>query len=378
MRIWQSSILTFFAAGESMAVAETLMVDNEPSPMTSWRETARTFPERLPLSFFMTIILIAALVIGEQFLEEAIVGPINNYEPWQRLGIRIALPVLSVYLLLTSRILKREVIECLVRIRPSVKIDPQAFEALARRMIRPRRIVEFILLLISTAVVVVLFVVMENPLPIYTTLTIPQNFLSAAYIVFIYTLIGWLGLSLVYTGTQHAIYLSQLARQPLSINVFDPENLLPFGSISLLHSLVLAGVVVILRVLLGQPTSPASYLVITLASLGSLLALILPLLGVYQQMRRAKIKALNNISDQLLAAQDVLLHLTDPMDDGVTELNARTNALVNLRKTILESPNWPFRSNTAVVRAVVAAMSPLIYFVLIELVRVYVVPILIG
>ncbi len=361
-----------------MAMAETLTAEIENRPESSWRVIARTFPERLPLSFFMTVMLIAALVIGEQFLEEAIVGPISNYEPWQRLGIRIALPVLSVYLLLTSRILKREVIECLARLKPSVKIDPEAFEALAHRMIRPRPVIESILLLISTAVVVVLFVVMKNPLPIYTTLTIPEDFLSAAYIVFVYTMIGWLGLSLVYTGTQHAIYLSHLARQPLSINVFDPENLLPFGSISLLHSLVLAGVVVILRVLLGQPTSPASYLVITLASLGSLLALILPLLGVYQQMRRAKITALNNISDQLLAAQDVLLHMTDPMDDGVTELNARTNALVNLRKTILESPNWPFRSNTAVVRAVVAAMSPLIYFVLIELVRVYVVPILIG
>jgi hypothetical protein len=62
----------------------------------------------------------------------------------------------------------------------------------------------------------------------------------------------------------------------------------------------------------------------------------------------------------------------------VTELNARTNALVNLRKTILESPNWPFRSNTAVARAVLAAMSPLIYFVLTELVRVYIVPVLVN
>jgi len=53
----------------------------------------------------------------------------------------------------------------------------------------------------------------------------------------------------------------------------------------------------------------------------------------------------------------------------VADLNARTNALVNLRKAIQDVPNWPFRSTATVVRAVTAAPSPLIYFLLIELMR---------
>jgi hypothetical protein len=361
-----------------MAVAETVEIQPEEPARISWDELARTFFERLPLSFPTMVILIALLVTGEQILEERLVGPLEMYASWQRFGARMALPALSVYLVLTNRGLKRAVLDCLLQLRTSIQITPERYETLVERMIRPRRSMEALMLILSSAVVLALFAWMENPLPIYTTLRLPSEPVSAGLILFTYILIGWLGLSLVYTGIQHAFYLSRLARLPLNINVFDPENLLPFGSISLLHSLVLAGVVVILRVLLGAPTSPASFLVITIASFGSLMALVLPLNGVYQQMRRAKIKALNNISDQLLQAQDVLLSLKNPLDDGVTELNARTNALVNLRKTILESPNWPFRSNTAVVRAVVAAMSPLIYFVLTELVRVYIVPALIN
>jgi hypothetical protein len=361
-----------------MAVAELTQTEANESPQVSWEKLARTFFERLPLPFKAVVILLTLLVVGEQLLEEGLVGPLTAYENWQRIGVRVALPALTVYLVLTNRWLKRAVLESLLRLRPSVQVSRESYEELVKRMAKPVRAIEMLTLLISSAVVVTLFGWLRNPFPIYTSLILPHQPLQAGLILITYILIGWLGLLLVYTGIQHAIYLSQLARLPLKINVFDPENLLPFGSISLLHSLVLAGVVVILRVLLGRPTSPASFLVITLASLGSLLALVLPLNGVYRQMRKAKIKALNNISDQLLQAQDVLLSLKDPLDDGITELNARTNALVSLRKTILESPNWPFRSNTAVVRAVIAAMSPLIYFVLTELVRVYIVPVLIN
>jgi hypothetical protein len=361
-----------------MAIADTAEINNEENSVLSWEEQARTFFERVPVPFPAALAIITLLVLGEQILEDALLGSLAPSPAWQQFSVRLVLPVLSAYLLLSNRGLKRAVLDCLVRLQPSVQVSAERYGQLVEKMIRPSRKIEMLLLAISSAVVLSLYAWMDNPLPIYNLLGLPANSLEAGLILVTYILIGWLGLSLVYTSIQHAYYLSKLARYPLNINVFDPENLLPFGSISLLHSLVLAGVVVILRVLLGRPTSPASFLVIILASIGSLLALVLPLTGVYQQMRQAKIKALNNISDQLLQAQEVLLSLTNPLDDGVTELNARTNALVNLRRTILDSPNWPFRSNTAVARAVIAAMSPLIYFVLTELVRVYIVPFLID
>jgi hypothetical protein len=343
-----------------------------------WQGLSRTLWERLPLPFVGVVVTVALLVVFEQLLEESLIGPRDFLEVWQRLAGRIALPLLSVYLLLTHRLLKREVIECLTQLQPSVKVPKADYDLLARKMVRPHPAIQVTLLLVSALIVLGLFTFMHNPLPIGVSLTLPPQPLSSGFILITYILIGWLGLSLVYAGTQHAYYLSQIARRPLQINVFDPENLLPFGSISLLHSLVLAGVIVILTVLLGRPTSPASYLVIILTSFGSLMALLLPLLGVFLQMRKAKILALNKISAQLMQVQNRLMQRDNHRRETISDLNAHTNALVNLRKTLLESPNWPFRSSTAVFRALVAALSPLIYFLLIELVRVYIVPLFTG
>ena len=360
------------------AEAQAVSIEDQASILPSWNQIARTLPERIPLPFTVTAILFAAVVIAEQVYEEVLVGPVSGYELWQRIGIRIALPLLSIYLLLSNRFLKRQVVVCLERLKTTMDIPSEHYDMLARRMLKPRRWIEFLLLIASATVVVGFFVLMKNPLPIYTALTIPDQPLAAGFIVIVYIMIGWLGLSLVHTGIQHALELSRLSNQPLKINVFDPENVVPFGSISMLHSLVLAGIIVLLFLLLGRPTSLISYLVIILASLGSFMALVLPLLGVYQQMRREKIHALNNIAEQLLQAQRALMQLNDPFGDGLDEVNSRTSALVNLRKTILEAPNWPFRSNTAIARAVIAALSPLIYFILTELVREYIVPLLIG
>jgi hypothetical protein len=360
------------------AGAQPALIERDQPLLPPWDKIARTFPERIPLPFTVTAVLFALIVIAEQVLEEVLIGPVSGYQISQRIGIRIALPLLSIYLLLAIRFLKREVVSCLERLKPAMDIPPEKYDRLARQMLKPRRWIEVTLLLASSMVVVGLFVIMKNPLPIYTSLTLPDEPLAAGLIICVYIAIGWLGLALVHTGIQHAIAMGRLSRQPLRINVFDPENVIPFGTISMLHSLVLAGVIAILFILLGRPTSLISYLVIILTSIGSFLALILPLLGVYQQMRKAKIQALNNIAEQLLQAQEMLMKLKDPFDDGLDEVNSRTSALVNLRKTILESPNWPFRSNTAIARAVIAALSPLIYFILTEMVRVYIVPLLIS
>jgi len=67
--------------------------------------------------------------------------------------------------------------------------------------------------------------------------------------------------------------------------------------------------------------------------------------------------------------QESLADRGEDRSEPVADLNARTNALVNLRKAIQDVPNWPFRSTATVVRAVTAAPSPLIYFLLIELMR---------
>ena len=48
--------------------------------------------------------------------------------------------------------------------------------------------------------------------------------------------------------------------------------------------------------------------------------------------------------------------------------------LLTLRKVIDDSPNWPFRSEAAIVRAAIAAASPLIYFILNQLILRFLLP----
>jgi hypothetical protein len=47
----------------------------------------------------------------------------------------------------------------------------------------------------------------------------------------------------------------------------------------------------------------------------------------------------------------------------IAALNARTNTLVPLRKTVHEMTTWPFRDTVAFGRAVLIASAPLIYTV---------------
>jgi len=342
-----------------------------------WRSLSDGLLDRLPLPFAVKVMIVAGIVIGEQVLEQSLAGPQVGATVMSTVVVRLAVPTLVVYMLLMDRFMKRRVVRALVHLRPYVMVDDREYETMARRMVTLPAAVDIGLALLSFVLILALFVLMDSPPPIGGELSMPSDRLAAGYIVSAWAIFGWLGLGLIYTGIQHAAGLGRLARKPLRVNLYDPENLLPFGNISLLHSLVLAGVIVIPILMLGQPSSVASFTLIILNTLGSLMVLILPLVGVYRQMRGAKIGTLNLISNELMSAQEALTKVRRVQAESVADLNARTSALVMLRKTILESPNWPFRSTTAVVRAVVAAMSPLIYFVLIEITRAYLVPVLI-
>lgn len=60
------------------------------------------------------------------------------------------------------------------------------------------------------------------------------------------------------------------------------------------------------------------------------------------------------------------------LDTGaIAGLNARTNTLVPLRKTVHEMTTWPCADTVAFGRAVLIASAPLIYTVLSELIKVF-------
>src|SRR5690606_8124337 len=237
-----------------------------------------------------------------------------------------------------------------------------------------------LLLLVTSAVVVsLLLAVLRLPTPMGGGITyLPANWWQAGTILLGYTLFCWLLFLLLYSSIRLGTGLSELAQQPLTVNAFDLTHLLPFGDLSLRHSLTLVGLILVLIVPLGRPTQMIDYLIIAELSLGSLLSLILPLRGVRQQIGRAKRLVLHHLSDQFFQVQANLINDQSLDHTELEQLSKKAQELDQLRRMVLATPIWPFRNMAATIRAVLTAMSPVIYFMVTELVRTYLLPIFTG
>jgi hypothetical protein len=285
----------------------------------------------------------------------------------------LVVPLMVLYMLIMLRVMKNRGLEGLEQLRPCVQVTDEEYDAHVRRMVHADWRMELALLAITIALVTALVVVFPAGL-LNTSRGLPASFLLMAFILGSYTLLGWVGLTQIYCSIRHAITLGALARQPITVNVFDPTNLLPFGRLSLLHSLPSIGIILIPLVIFGPPTD-TGWVVIAISLVG-LVTLFIPLWGAHQQIGQAKDRVLQGIHAQLADIQAALLQDTDTEDDNLGSLADRTKMLVDLRRIIDESPNWPFADTAEIARVVVAVSSPLVYFLLNELIRVYIVPLL--
>jgi hypothetical protein len=371
----EASHLDEIASGSHRQNSEGLT--QHPSELVTnaqWASWTETILSRLPFPYGLTVLLFTLFIIAEQILEYTILDPSFSGITLSDIGFRFTLPSLTLYMLLVMKLLKRRAVSALVKLRPSVLVNDEQYEGLVRRMIQTSLMFEVALLIISLVIVLGLFVFLEFPLP--TLGALPASLASRFFVITAYVLFGWLGLLFVYTGVKHSLGLGTISRKPISVNVFDPDNLLPFGNLSLIHSLALVGLVLILFIFLGRPTQVTSLVPLGLATPASVLALIVPIWGVHRQIDRAKEQALVRICVQLDDIHTKVYTEEGTVQDNIGVLNDRISILVNLKKMIREGPNWPFRDTTAVARAITAAMSPLIYFVLIETIRIYIVPLL--
>jgi len=179
---------------------------------------------------------------------------------------------------------------------------------------------------------------------------------------------------LVYVGIRSSRALSQLAKQPLTVNVFDPEPLLPFGRLSLAQSLTFVGMFLIPLIIMGPPTRQGGGWLVIGLSVVCLLALFVPLWGVHRQIIEAREEVLERVCGDLMEVQRTLLSPAVPDSEQLRALSQRTEVLLQFRKQILGAPSWPFRDTGSIFRATIAALSPLIYFILNELVQSYLFP----
>ena len=329
----------------------------------------------LPTRATLIAIGAAALVAIGQLAEDIADSP-----PLQMLPPAVEIPrwtvvALAIYMLVIARLLDVTVRRSLPSLRPAVRIDDATFAAYAERMKSPGMSADTALLTLSAVLVAVLFLVLRSDLPIRDPVTgepmfLPGDGLGAIAVLLGYAVLGWAGLAVVYGTVRSARTLGDLSRERLAVDVFDTRELLPFGNIALALALAPAGIVVILLLGLGQPGTLLSWTVILLATLASVLALLLPVRGVHQQMARAKQDVIGDIDRRL---SEIYAELSGAAFDParMVALNQATNTLVPLRTTVSQLTTWPFRNTVAFGRAVLIASAPLVYAALTELIRVF-------
>ncbi len=332
--------------------------------------------DRLLFRSEYVVIIAFALVLAGQLVEDMADSAPLQMMPTEFSSRRWTLIAVVLYELLILRLVDRTVRRSLPAFERVLRLEPAAFRAYVHRLRPPDPTTSLVILAASALIVTVLFAGLSLDLPLTNDpvtglpLFLPQDPLAALVILGGYTVFCWAGLSLLYLTISLGRALGQLCREPLEVDVFDTTNLLPFGNIALASALAPAGIIGILLFGLGQPTSWLSWTVLLLAACSSIAALLYPLRGIHRQMSDAKEAVLANLNARIATVYDEVNHKGgDPA--FIATLNARTNTLVPLRKTVGEMTTWPFADTVAFGRAVLIASAPLIYTVLSELIKVF-------
>jgi hypothetical protein len=335
---------------------------SEVDPPVRWAGWRMTALERVRLPYTWLVLIWSVAAAAAQVFEYLLRDP-----GFRLLGADIrgglVFVALNAYILLYLGLLKQRAVAELAALRPAVQVDDALYDRQARRTLHADWRVEALILLASAVLWVLIILVLSANELLAPARAHAGGLLMLGFILLSYVLLSWLALALIYTTIRCARGLGALAHSPLVVNVFDPRNLLPFGRLSLLYSIAPAGLVLIPLIALGRPTQMAGFLIIGF-SVVSLLLLFVPLWGVHRQMVRARDAVLGSIHERLMGVQDTLLSQADVDAAGVKLLTDSTTIMVNLRKLIVDAPSWPFKSEAAVVRAILATTSPLIYFAL--------------
>lgn len=342
-----------------------------------WSAWSPLLIERLPWRYSRTVGFLWLLGVAEQALEHwyatagfTVLGP-----TLLRRGMLLLMALFTIWML---KVLRSHVLTDMAKLRPLVLISEDEYDRQVAGMLGTRKAPERLLMLVSILIVGLWFVVLRQPLPVQTVppLTLPTALLPAAFILVMYSLLGWALLVLFYATLRLGLGLGKLATKPIAVDPYDPARLHPFGHLATWHSFSVVGVVFMMLLALGRPTAVLDYAVVVFLSAASVVALVQPMLGVYRQMQQARDARLAEIAAELSNIHQVLLNPTVPPAAELSALASRSGMLVDLRKVLQDAPRWPLRSEGSIMRALLVAATPLIYFTLQELVRFYIVPLL--
>ena len=114
-------------------------------------------------------------------------------------GYRLALPLLTVYMLLALKTLKTSALPKLARLRPAVQVSDDEYAGHVQRILYTSPRAEAGLLVLSLVVVLAWFVVFASQFPLLTSVYLPTDPLQALFVIVAYMIFGWAGLTLVYS-----------------------------------------------------------------------------------------------------------------------------------------------------------------------------------
>lgn len=348
----------------------TIQPEIEQARWATWPVTAL---ERARLSFRGVVLIVMLLGIASLAFDVLLHFAVQGVWPAAQMAFGVVGIVAAVYILVALRSLRRMSQRTLVQLRPSVTIDDGQYAQFARRLLTADGRVEVGLMGVALLLVVVFLVLPPDQLRELASYGLVGVVGSVVVAVF-YAVLFWLLLSLVYFGIRSSRALSQLARQPLTVNVFDPEPLLPFGRLSLALSLTFVGMFLIPLIIMGPPTRQGGGWFVIGLSVLCLMALFVPLWGVHRQIVDAREEVLGRVCGDLMGVQQSLLGTAGQETGQLQALSERTEVLLSLRKHVLSGPSWPFRDIGSILRAVLVATSPLIYFLLNQLMQSYLFP----
>ncbi len=336
-----------------------------------WSQWIGTILDRWPLPYWLLVLLAGLISAAGQGFEYFFRDPGFQHLSSDTTGALVFVG-LVIYMLTHLRILRREAVLELAKLRPSVSVDDATYDLHVSHMLRADRRVELLLLIVSVALSGIVF--LAPPQEILTPArSIPGGMAIAAFVVFSYVLLGWLLLTFAYAAVRYAQGLGGLARCQLTVNAFDPTNLLPFGRLGLIYSMAPVGLALIPLIVLGPPKQVGAYLFLGV-SLSSFFLLFIPLWGVHRQIAGAKQAILLSVHAHLLEVQKEILGPVGLDGAQLKAITDRATMMSALRKQALDAPSWPFRGSAGTLRAVIVTASPVIYFLLNQLILAYVFP----
>ena len=337
---------------------------------------SRVFEQLRPFAYPVATVLATAVVLAGQLVEDLTDSPpLQMFQRPPDLALaRWAVVALVLYSMVMSAVLMQRAARSLSAVRPVVAIKQEAFDGYAHRLSHTSPRVETLIFVAAATITGILFLVLDSDLLMDDPVTklphkLPAEPLFALLVLAGYTVVGWTFLRLMYITGRSARILGQLSHEPLRINVFDTSDLIPFGNLGLFITLAPAAAIIILLAGLGTPQAIGGWLILGIASIFTMLALLLPLQGIHRQMADAKEKALTGLNQRIADLYDEISGPLPADADDASRIGGATNALIPMRKTVLEMTTWPFRSAVTFGRALLIALAPLIYAFLSELIR---------